>query len=107
MEAQFTIKGKKRYFKFWKKINEYSSKKMNSSTDKVVNISNVLFPTANTMIIKYELINLNEKYEIVMQGEYQNAFRYMKENGTISPDINIEQVVQDMHKQARLVSFAK
>ena len=107
MEAQFKIGGNQLGTRFWGWLRDLSQKRLNQSTEKIINVSNVLFPTANVMIVKYEIINLSQKYEIVIQGDYQSAFRYMKDNNQLMPDINIEAIVTDNHNKARLITLSK
>jgi hypothetical protein len=77
--------------------------------EKTVNLISVNFPSAFCMLIRYEIINTGHKYEIVMQGDYQDQYRAWKESEEkeIPEAVKVEWIIKDKHGNAKLVSIKK
>lgn len=106
---QFKIMGKKRSNSFWNWILKLAQKKIKATEEKIVNLISVTFPSAFCMLIRYEIINDGRKYEIVMQGDYQDAYKQWKESEeqTIPENVMVEHIIRDNHKHAKQVALKK
>lgn len=106
---QFKIKGKKRIHSFWNWILKIAQKKVKVTEDKTINIISVTFPSAFCMLIRYEILNDGRKYEIVLQGEYQDAYKQWKESEEpiIPEGVMIEHIIKNNHTNAKQVALKK
>ena len=50
------------------------------------------------MVIRFSILNKNEKYEIVLQGQFQNAYKQQEENQPM--DFNTEILIRENLKEA-------
>lgn len=106
---QFKIKGKKRRHLLWGWILKMAQKKVKATEEKVVNLISVTFPSAFCMLIRYEILNDGRKYEIVMQGDYQDVYKQWKESEeqTIPDNVMVEHIIRDNYKDAKQVALKK
>lgn len=106
---QFKMKGKKIRHIFWSWILKKAQNKVKATEEKTINVVSVNFPSAFCMLIRYEIINTGHKYEIVMQGEYQEQYRAWKESEEkeIPESVKVEWIIKDRHRNAKLVSIKK
>jgi hypothetical protein len=105
MEEQFTLSGSTIKVWFYKKIKEFvncikswSEKKIQKHEDKTIDIILVKFPSPFSMLIKYKVLNTGDKYEIVIQGYFQDAYKKYKETGEV--DNNVSLIINSEHKNA-------
>lgn len=106
---QFKITGKPRAFNFWNKLLQYAQQRVKRVEDKTVNVISATFPSAFCILIRYEIINNSQKYEIVLQGDYQDIYRIWKESDEpkIPESVNVELLIKSMHNSAKLVKAKK
>jgi len=106
---QFKIKGKKRVNNFWSWVLKVAQKRVKDTEDKTVNLISVTFPSAFCLLIRYEIINDGQKYEIVLQGDYQDAYKLWKESEEkdIPEAVKVEWMITANHSNAKLVSAKK
>lgn len=106
---QFKIMGKKRSNSFWNWLLKLAQKKIKATEEKIVNLISVTFPSAFCMLIKYEIINDGRKYEIVVQGDYQDAYKQWKESEEqiIPESVMVEHIIRDNHKHAKQVALKR
>lgn len=106
---QFKIKGKKRMYGFWNWLSKLAQKKIKMTEDKTINVISVTFPSAFCLLIRYEVINDGKKYEIVLQGDYQEAYKAWKESDEVEiPDsVKVEYMIMANHSIAKLVTTKK
>lgn len=99
---QFEVVGNPFWYKWYegvlKRLNkriERATKKMKKYENLVINPISVKFPTANCVIIKYEVINTKKKYEIVHQHSFASQYKYVSENdGKLPPDFDVEMSIR-------------
>lgn len=106
---QFKIEGKKVAFSFWNWLYKLSQKKIKKTEDKTINLISVVFPSAFCLLIRYEVINDGRKYEIALQGDYQDAYKTWKESDeNETPDaVNVEWIIKENHKNSKLIANKK
>ena len=103
---QFKMKGKKRSYSFWSWVLKKAQRKVKENEEKIVNLISVNFPSAFCMLIRYEIINTGQKYEIVMQGDYQDQYRSWKESEEkeIPEAVRVEWLIIENHANAKQVA---
>ena len=103
---QFKMKGKKRSYSFWSWVLKKAQRKVKENEEKIVNLISVNFPSAFCMLIRYEIINTGQKYEIVMQGDYQDQYRSWKESEEkeIPEAVRVEWLITENHANAKQVA---
>ena len=103
---QFKIKGKRRRNSFWNWVLKTAQKKVKRTEDKTINVISVNFPSAFCMLIRYEIINDGQKYEIVLQGDYQEAYKYWKESEEkdLPEGVRVDWMISANHANAKLVT---
>lgn len=106
---QFKITGKRRSFNFWSKVLQHAQQRIKQVEDKTINVISVTFPSAFCLLIRYEIINNAQKFEIVLQGDYQDTYRAWKENDEkeIPDSVNVEMLIKYMHQNAKLITAKK
>jgi hypothetical protein len=82
-----TIPGNSLLHSFWKRMHNYSYKKLKRYEDKNIDISSILLPTSSTLIIKFTVLNTAKKYELVIQGRYAEFYKKTCEGEHISPEM--------------------
>ena len=99
------MKGKKRSYSFWSWVLKKAQRKVKETEEKTVNLISVNFPSAFCMLIRYEIINTGQKYEIVMQGDYQDQYRAWKESEEqeIPESVRVEWLITENHANAKQV----
>lgn len=102
---QFKMKGKRSY-SFWSWVLKKAQRKVKETEEKTVNLISVNFPSAFCMLIRYEIINTGQKYEIVMQGDYQDQYRSWKESEEkeIPDAVKVEWIITENHANAKQVA---
>jgi len=105
-DMQFKMKGKKRSYSFWSWVLKKAQRKVKENEEKIVNLISVNFPSAFCMLIRYEIINTGQKYEIVMQGDYQDQYRSWKESEEkeIPEAVRVEWLITENHANAKQVA---
>lgn len=102
---QFTIQGKNRSHKFWIWLSKIIQKRIKKTEPKTVNVISTTFPSAFSLLIRYEIINTGNKYEIVLQGDFKNQFKEWKENQELNaPSVNTESIIIEHHKNSTQVT---
>jgi hypothetical protein len=79
---QFTTPSKLTY-KFWKAIYDFSWNKVAKTEPKTIDIISTNFPTAFCLIIRYKILNSNEKFELIKQGNFSETYKRIKEDETL------------------------
>lgn len=102
---QFEITRNIFWYNIFKKLSEYFTKKMKNTESLVINPISVKLPTAHCMIIKFQVVNKNEKYEIIRQGNWKKWYSEMATNSDKIPsDMNIEMAIRhNMHNAYKIV----
>jgi hypothetical protein len=105
-DMQFKMKGKNRSYSFWSWVLKKAQRKVKETEEKTVNLISVNFPSAFCMLIRYEIINTGQKYEIVMQGDYQDQYRSWKESEEkeIPEAVRVEWLITENHANAKQVA---
>jgi len=105
-DMQFKMKGKKRSYSFWSWVLKKAQRKVKETEAKTVNLISVTFPSAFCMMIRYEIINTGHKYEIVIQGDYQDQYRAWKESEEqeIPEAVIVELLITENHANAKQVA---
>lgn len=108
---QFNIEGNPLKYKIWSSINNLVKSKLRKTEDLRIDVKSVNFPSAFCLLVRYEVINNSKKYEIVLQGDYQEKFRAFKESegdplGGLSDKV-VEGIIKSNHKRAKLISVTK
>lgn len=102
---QFTIQGKTNRYKFWTWLAKIVQKKIKKFEPKTVNVISTTFPSAFSLLIRYEIINSSKKYEIILQGDFKKQFKEWKENQELdAPSINAESIIIEHHKNSTQVT---
>jgi len=103
---QFKMKGKKRSYNFWSWVLKKAQRKVKETEEKTINLISVNFPSAFCMLIRYEVINTGQKYEIVMQGDYQKQYKTWKESEKqeIPEEVEVELLIIDNHTNAKQIN---
>ena len=95
---QFTIKGSSLPHRIYSNILAYAQNKVRRYEDKVVDVISVKLPSAFCMVIRFSILNKNEKYEIVLQGQFAAAYKQQEEGKAI--DFNAEILIRENLKDA-------
>ena len=95
---QFTLRGSSLHLRFHSRILAFAQAKVRKHEDKVVDVISVKLPSAFCMVIRFSILNKNEKYEIVLQGQFQNAYKQQEENQPM--DFNTEILIRENLKEA-------
>lgn len=100
---QFETKPKLTY-NFWNRVNKFVSKKVKLTEPKTVDIISTTMPSAFCLIIRYKILNSNEKYELILQGNFSDMYKRIKEDETlIEKLINHEEIItNNIHKSYKL-----
>jgi hypothetical protein len=105
MEEQITLSGsslkvwlyqKIRNFANW--VKSWSEIKIQKHEDQIIDVILVKFPSPFSMLIKYKVINTGNKYEILIQGHFQEAYKKFKETGEINKNVNL--IIAEEHKNS-------
>ena len=107
---QFKITGSPARNKFWKWVSKIAQKRIKRTEDIVIDVKSVVFPSAYSILIRYEAINSNEKYEIIVQGNYVQQYKIWKEIGEprdfqndVLGDRDIEIIIRTNHSSAKKI----
>ena len=90
---QFTLRGSSLHHRFYSRILSFAQAKVRKHEDKVVDVISVKLPSAFCMVIRFSILNKNEKYEIVLQGQFQNVYKQQEENQPM--DFNTEILIRE------------
>ena len=103
---QFTIQSNKsNMHQFWLWLAKIIQKKIKKTEPKTINVISVTFPSAFSLLIRYEIINTSQKYEIILQGDFKKQFKEWKENQELSaPSVNVESIINEHHKNSTQVT---
>jgi len=100
MSEQFMIQGNKFSYKLFKWGFEFCKKKIKKHENKTIDITSIKFPSAFSMVIRFSIVNTNEKFEIVLQGYFQEAYKYFEETGKLIETINAEVLIRQNLREA-------
>lgn len=90
---QFETKPKLTY-NFWNRIHKFISKKVKSTESKTIDVISTTLPSAFCLIIRYKILNSNEKYELIIQGNFSDTYKRIKDDETlIEKLINYEEII--------------
>jgi hypothetical protein len=105
--ASFKITGQPLFHRYWTRRLEKAQKKIKKYEDTTIDISNVLLPTPSTMIIKFTNLNKNKKFELVLQGNFSEVFKKVRESedGIITSDfVNAEEIIRQKISEAYIIN---
>lgn len=92
---QFEIPKSLFWNRIYRKLADYFNKKVRETENLVINPISVKLPTAHCMVIKFHIVNKNEKYEIVRQGDWKKWYPELTNNpDKIPSDMNIEMAIR-------------
>ena len=107
MNEQFYIKGSSLKSRFWRgiknlgnSIQKWANKGIKRNEDKTIDVIEVKFPSPFSLLIKYRVTNLDEKYEIIIQGYFQEAYTIFSKEGEIPKSICIPDIIESQHRNA-------
>ena len=103
--STFVISGNTLRYRIWKKRLEKARRMVERFEDLTIDIGNILLPTSSSMIIKFTILNRKEKYELVLQGNYQDLYKKKSEGQEITPeDINAEEIIRRKFSDAHRIN---
>jgi hypothetical protein len=92
---QFEISRNKFLYRMYKKIADIFIMKAKNVESLVINPISVKFPTPHCVIIKFGIVNKNEKYEIVKQADWKDWYTKMvNDSNNLPPDFDIEMAIR-------------
>lgn len=92
---QFKIPVNKFWHRLYKSLSEYFLKKAKKTECSVINPISVKFPTPHCVVIKYNIVNRNEKYEIVKQGDWREWYTEVSNSpDTIPKGFDVELAIR-------------
>ena len=104
---QFKIVGSPFRNKMWRRVNSITLKYIKNTEDNIIDVSKITFPSPFCVLIRYEILNFSEKYELVFQGDYQDKFRAYKDldNDPLAglDEDGIETLIRTNHKRAKRI----
>lgn len=108
---QFKILGNPFRNRMWRRISKLAQQKIKKTEDSIIDVKYVSFPSPYCILVRYEVINANEKYEIVMQGEFVEKYKEWKEKEEPSMGIidetQLEIIIRSNHEHAKKIGIDK
>jgi hypothetical protein len=94
--STFEIEGNKFQYKFWKFILNIAQNKIKKHENLKISVSNIVFPTPSSLLIKFNILNTNSRYELLLQGNYIEAYKKYSnsEDEITSNDVNAEEIIR-------------
>lgn len=104
---QFEIVGKPFWNRFYKKWMNYFTEKFKSTQNLIVNPLSVKLPTPHLIVIKFSLVNKNEKYELAIQGDWRNWYTEMSNNPDLKKpsELDIENAIRAHFEKAYRLKY--
>jgi hypothetical protein len=97
----FKIPGNKTRVKIWKAVANLANNKIKKHSDLLIDVTGVILPTPFTIIIKFTIVNLGKKYELVKQGKYTELYKMQSEGNVISAEeVNAEILIRSYITEA-------
>lgn len=79
--------------------------------DSIIDVKYVSFPSPYCILVRYEAINTNEKYEIVIQGDFVERYKEWKEREEpqfgIVDEKQLEIIIRSNHQSAKKIGSEK
>lgn len=92
---QFKIPVNKFWHNLYKRLSNFFLKKARKTESLVIDPISVKFPTPHCVIIKFNIVNRNQKYEIVKQGDWKEWYTDVSNNPeTIPKGFDVEMAIR-------------
>jgi len=111
MNMQFRIIGNPFRNRMWRRISSLAQRKIKETEDSIIDVKYVTFPSPYCLLVRYDVINVTEKYEIVIQGDFVDRYKEWKEK--VEPQFGIvdekqlEIIIRANHQNAKKIGSEK
>lgn len=105
MEVKNVIIKSRPLHKFFKKLSDIFKNLSDSRQQTEYAFHSVIYPTANSCIVKFELVNQRRKFELMFQGNFASHYRAKSTDENYIPnDFNFEEVIKNLKNRAHEIN---